>query len=72
MLGVIGCGRPVDDALRIAAAGLVKWVAALSGLTMMDAHQLVSQSCRLRIGNLVNPSFAVLCSIEKSVLAGLV
>ena len=26
MLGVIGCGRPVDDALRIAAAGLVKWV----------------------------------------------
>jgi acetamidase/formamidase len=67
-IGVIGCARPVDDACRIAVAGLVRWVGAITGLRLMDAHQLVSQACRLRIGNLVNPAFSVLCSIDKSLL----
>jgi len=67
-IGVIGSARPVDDAARIAAAGLVRWVADLVGMDMMDAHQLVSQACRLRIGNLVNPAFTVLCMVPKLVL----
>jgi acetamidase/formamidase len=67
-IGVIGCARPIDDAARIAAAGLVGWVAELAGLNMMDAHQLVSQACRLRIGNLVNPAFTVLCSMPKAAI----
>ena len=65
-IGVIASTRPLDDACRIAVAGLVHWVADLTGLAVMDAHQLVSQCCRLRIGNLVNPVFSVLCTIEKS------
>lgn len=68
VIGVIGCARPLDDACRIAVAGLIRWVSKRSGLSMHDAHQLVSQSCRLRIGNLVNPSFSVMCSIDKSLL----
>ena len=64
-IGVIGCARPLDDAVRIAVAGLVRWVASRTGLSVMDAHQLVSQNCRLRIGNLVNPAFSVLCSVSK-------
>lgn len=64
-IGVVGCARPVDDAARIAVAGLVRWVASRAELSVMDAHQLVSQTCRLRIGNLVNPAFSVLCSIAK-------
>jgi acetamidase/formamidase len=67
-IGVIGCARPVEDAVRIAASGLVRWVARRTKLDLMDAHQLVSQCCALRVGNLVNPSFSVLCSIPKSVL----
>jgi acetamidase/formamidase len=67
-IGVIGCARPIDDAARIAAAGLVRWVARLAGMDMMDAHQLVSQACRLRIGNLVNPAFTVLCSMPKAAI----
>ena len=70
-IGVIGCARPVDDAARIAVAGLVRWVSARTGLDVMDAHQLVSQCCRLRIGNLVNPSFSVLCTVPKSSLTSL-
>lgn len=67
-IGVIGVARPLDDAVRIALAGLVRWVALRTGLDMMDAHQLVSQTCSLRIGNVVNPSFTALCSIPKAVL----
>jgi acetamidase/formamidase len=67
-IGVIGCGRPLEDACRIAVAGLVHWVAHITGLAIMDAHQVVSQTCRLRIGNLVNPSFSVLCTLDKSAL----
>lgn len=67
-IGVIGVARPLDDAVRIALAGLVRWVSARAGLDLMDAHQLVSQTCRMRIGNLVNPSFTVLCSVPKAAL----
>lgn len=67
-IGVIGIARPLDDACRIAVAGLVQWVARITGLAMADAHQLVSQCCRLRIGNLVNPAFSVLCALDKSLL----
>ncbi len=67
-IGVIGCGRPLEDAVRIATAGTVRWVASLTGLDLMDAHQLVTQSCRLRIGNLVNPAYSVLCTVPKSIL----
>ncbi len=67
-IGVIGSARPLEDACRIAVAGLVRWVAGITGLPLADAHQLTSQSCRLRIGNLVNPAFSVLCAIDKSLL----
>ena len=67
-IGVIGCGRPLEDAVRIAAAGLARWVQALSGMDGHDSHQLVSQCCRLRVGNLVNPAYSVLCAIPKSLL----
>ncbi|MCO6052190.1 acetamidase/formamidase family protein [Mesorhizobium sp. RP14(2022)] len=64
-VGVVGCARPLEDAARIAVAGLVQWMAAREGLKLQDAHQLVSQSCALQIGNLVNPLFSVLASVSK-------
>ena len=64
-IGVIGCARPLEDAVRIAASGMVRWISELSGLDTADAHQLVSQCCELRIGNLVNPTFSVCCRLPK-------
>lgn len=64
--GTIGTARPLEDAVRVAVAGLVRWVAAREGLPLADAHQLVSQSCSLRIGNLVNPLFSVLATTPKN------
>jgi acetamidase/formamidase len=67
-IGVVGCARPLEDAIRIATAGMVRWIAEAAGLDIMDAHQLVSQVCRLRIGNLVNPAYSALCMVPKSAL----
>jgi acetamidase/formamidase len=69
-IGVIGCARPVEDAARIASHGLIRWVANLCGLGLQDAHELVSQTCRLRIGNLVNPLYSVAAFIDKRWLPG--
>ena len=69
-IGVLGSSRPVDDAARIALHGLIRWVAESTGLALPDAHQLVSQNCTLRIGNLVNPSFTVAALLPKQLLGG--
>ncbi len=69
-IGVVGCARPLEDAVRIASAGLVHWVAGLCGLTVPDAHQWVSQTVRLRIGNLVNPLYTAAAFVPKAGLPG--
>ena len=69
-IGVVGCARPLEDAVRIASAGLVHWVAHLCGLSVPDAHQWVSQVVRLRIGNLVNPLYTVAAFVPKHDLPG--
>jgi acetamidase/formamidase len=69
-IGVIGCARPLEDAVRIASHGLVRLVGALGDIDLQQAHQLVSQTCRLRIGNLVNPLYTVAAFSEKRWLPG--
>ena len=69
-IAAIGAARPLEDAVRIAAHDLVRWVSQICGLTLADAHQLVSQLCRLRIGNLVNPLYTVAAFIDKAWLPG--
>ena len=67
-IGVVGCTRPLDDAVKISVTELVDWVARITDLNQADSHQLVSQNCTLRIGNMVNPQFSVMCLIPKIAL----
>jgi amidase len=46
----------------------VRWVSSVCALELQDAYQLVSQNCRLRIGNLVNPLYSAAAFIHKSCL----
>ena len=69
-IGVVGCARPLEDAIRIASHGLIRWVSGLCGLGIQDAHELVSQTCRIRIGNLVNPLYSAAVFIDKRWLPG--
>jgi len=62
----VGWGRPLEEALRGAVADLVSWVAAAAALDELDAYQLVTQSCEVRVANVVNPEYSVTVSIPRS------
>lgn len=64
----LGSGRPLDDAWRIAQYNLVQWVAETAQLSAMDAYQLISQTARAPIANVVDPNFTATACIAKAFL----
>jgi len=62
----VGSGRPLEDAARVAFKAMVRWVRERSGLTDLDAYQLVSQAARAPIIQLVDPEYTVLVKIDKA------
>lgn len=65
-----GSARPLEDAFRIAHTELVSWVAELTGLSAMDAYQLVSQTALTPIANVVDTNYTVVAKIDKRYLRG--
>jgi amidase len=61
----IGCARPLEDAYRIAHTDLTGWTAALTGLDILDAYQLISQAGQAPVGNVCDPNYTLLASIAK-------
>jgi acetamidase/formamidase len=68
----IGCARPLEDAYRISQADLVRWVAELTGLDLLDALQLVAQAGAAPVGNVCDPNYTMLAQISKAYLRGAV
>jgi acetamidase/formamidase len=58
-LMVAGSYRPLEDAYRIAHTQLIRWVAAETGLELMDAYQLISQIAEPRIANVVDSNYTI-------------
>jgi acetamidase/formamidase len=65
-----GSSRPLEDAFRIAHTELVRWVQELTGLSAMDAYQLVSQTALTPIANVVDTSYTVVAKMAKRHLPG--
>jgi amidase len=65
-----GSSRPLEDAFRIAHTELVRWVQELTGLSPMDAYQLVSQTALTPIANVVDTNYTVVAKMAKSHLPG--
>lgn len=65
-----GSARPLEDAFRIAHTELVRWTAELTGLSTMDAYQLVSQTALTPVANVVDTNYTVVAKLPKSVLRG--
>jgi acetamidase/formamidase len=65
-----GSARPLEDAFRIAHTELVSWVQELTGLSAMDAYQLVSQTALTPIGNVVDNNYTVVAKLAKRFLPG--
>ncbi len=65
---VAGSYRPLEDAFRIAHTQLVTWIAAATGLSLMDAYQLLSQASRSRIANVVDANYTIVAKAPKRYL----
>ena len=65
-----GSTKPLEDAFRIAHADMVRWVAELTGLSPMDAYQLVSQTALTPVANVVDTDYTVVCKVAKAHLPG--
>ena len=65
-----GSARPLEDAFRIAHTEMVRWVQELTGLSAMDAYQLVSQTALTPIANVVDTNYTVVAKLAKRFLPG--
>jgi acetamidase/formamidase len=65
-----GSARPLEDAFRIAHTELTRWVQELTGLSTMDAYQLVSQTALTPVANVVDTNYTVVAKIAKAYLPG--
>lgn len=55
----IGSARPLEDAVRIATRDVVLWMESDFGFDRWEAFQLLSQTCKIRIANMVDPYYSV-------------
>lgn len=62
---VAGSSRPLEDAFRIAQADLVHWVAEMTGLDLLDAYQLLSQTVESPIANVVDANYTSVAKVAK-------
>ena len=66
----VGSARPLEDAFRIAHTEMVRWIEELTGLSAMDAYQLVSQTALTPVANVVDTNYSVVCKVAKQHLPG--
>ena len=64
----VGAYRPLDDSLRIAFTELVNWIHTDYGLSEYDAYELLSETARIHLNEMVDPNYVVVASIEKKYL----
>ncbi|WP_369054752.1 acetamidase/formamidase family protein [Kineococcus terrestris] len=67
-LAVVGSGRPLEDAWRAGQVDAVHWLAQLTGLDRLDAYQLLSQTSRVPLANVVDAAYSVQTRLPKRLL----
>jgi acetamidase/formamidase len=65
---VAGSYRPLEDAFRIAHTQLIRWICAETGLSEMDAYQLVTQASRSPIANVCDANYTIVAKMPKRYL----
>ncbi len=63
-----GSARPLEDAFRIAQLDLVRWVARDSGLSELDAYQLLSQAVESPLANVCDVNYTSVAKVRKDFL----
>jgi acetamidase/formamidase len=65
---VAGSYRPLEDAFRIAHTQLIQWISTQTGLSLMDAYQLVTQGSRSPIANVCDANYTIVAKMPKRYL----
>jgi acetamidase/formamidase len=65
---VAGSYRPLEDAFRIAHTQLIGWVSDETGLSVMDAYQLITQVSRSPIANVCDANYTIVAKMPKRYL----
>jgi amidase len=65
---VVGSGRPLIDAFRLAHVELVEWLQQEYGFDRLDAYTLVGQVGESTVANIVDPAYSVVAKIRKRYL----
>jgi acetamidase/formamidase len=64
----IGCTRPLMDCVRLSQIELLSWLERDYGFQREEAWQLMAQVGTMRIGNIVDPKYAVVSKFPKRYL----
>lgn len=62
----VGSSRPMEDAWRIAQVEMVRWYEELFDLHPMDAYQLLSQTTKAPVANVVDANYSVVVKASKA------
>ncbi len=65
---VVGSGRPLIDAFRLAHVELIEWMQHDYGFDRLDAYTLVGQVGESTVANIVDPAYSVVAKIRKRYL----
>jgi len=65
-----GSARPLEDAFRIAQLDLVQWVAADTGLSLLDAYQFITQAVQAPLANVCDTNYTSVAMLRKEWLPG--
>ena len=61
----VGNARPLDQALQHATTEMAAWLTSDYRLSAAGAAHLLGQVVRYEVGNVFNPAYTMICSIEK-------
>jgi len=65
---VVGAGRPLIDAFRLAHIELIEWLVADYGFDKIDAYALIGQVGESSVANIVDPNYTVVAKFPKRFL----
>jgi acetamidase/formamidase len=65
---VVGSGRPLIDAFRLAHVESIEWMEQEYGFERLDAYTLVGQVGESTVANIVDPAYSVVAKIRKRYL----
>lgn len=65
-----GSTKPLEDAFRIAHVDMTRWMSELTGLSDLDAYQLLSQVSLSPVAQVVDTVYTMVVKVPKSALPG--